>query len=173
MTRAYYASVLGIAPDAGAAEIKAAYRSLVKKFHPDVNPSPGARERFLELKKAYDFLLSTPYQPSYSLHPAQKREEEYKKRREQRMRRAREIRKQKEEQEKEAWEQFQRSPMKWALIFVVLTAYFVVVGLFILNISEYPYDDKVKDPVSAVLGSMVVVAGLTFALYRFFVFIRR
>lgn len=176
MTRSYYASVLGISPEAGEAEIKAAYRRLAKKFHPDVNPEPKARERFIELKKAYDFLLQTPAQTQryYATHPAQKREEDEKRKREIRMKRAREMRIQKEEAERQAWEKFVGSAGMWVVVFVILTIYFSIVGICINNIMEYPYEGQnVSDPEISVGGSVVIIAAFTFGLYRFYYFLRR
>ena len=51
----YYA-LLGVAPDATTAQIKSAYRKLAKQYHPDVNDSPDAAERFREITEAYDTL---------------------------------------------------------------------------------------------------------------------
>lgn len=176
MTRSYYASVLGVSPDAGAAEIKAAYRSLVKKYHPDVNPSPNARDKFIELKKAYDYLLATPYQRHVTyatVHPAQKREEEFKKRREQRMRYAREMRKKKEEQERADWESFQRSPLKWVIVFLLFLTYFVIAGVLIMSIRDYPYvGQNVKDPNTVLVGNIFILAFFTYGFYRFYKFVR-
>jgi DnaJ-class molecular chaperone len=53
-------AVLGVARQASAAEIKAAYRRLAKRLHPDISPGNGANEqRFKEVTAAYD-LLSDP-----------------------------------------------------------------------------------------------------------------
>ena len=43
-------------PDATTAQIKSAYRKLAKQYHPDVNDSPDAAERFREITEAYDTL---------------------------------------------------------------------------------------------------------------------
>lgn len=52
--------VLGVAPDAGADEIRKVYRRLAKQFHPDLNPGkPEAEARFKAISAAYD-LLSDP-----------------------------------------------------------------------------------------------------------------
>ena len=48
--------MLGVARGASAEEIKASYRKLARKFHPDVNKSPDAQAKFTELQHAYDVL---------------------------------------------------------------------------------------------------------------------
>ena len=52
--------VLGVAKDAKPEAIKAAYRKLARKYHPDVNPGDTAAEdKFKEISEAYD-ILSDP-----------------------------------------------------------------------------------------------------------------
>jgi curved DNA-binding protein len=56
MPRDYY-EVLGVARDASEDQIKKAYRSLARKFHPDRNPGDKQAEtRFKEVQDAYDIL---------------------------------------------------------------------------------------------------------------------
>src|SRR3546814_19752292 len=48
---------LGVARTADQAAIKAAYRKLAKKYHPDLNPGdPDIERRFKEVSAAYDVL---------------------------------------------------------------------------------------------------------------------
>jgi hypothetical protein len=54
-TTDYYA-LLGVDPGATAAQIKSAYRKLAKQYHPDVNNSSDAAEKFREITEAYDTL---------------------------------------------------------------------------------------------------------------------
>ena len=56
--RDYY-EVLGVPSDADAKAIKAAFRELALKYHPDRNKSPDAEERFKEIAEAYA-ILSDP-----------------------------------------------------------------------------------------------------------------
>lgn len=51
--------VLGVKHDATAEEIKRAYRRLAREYHPDVNPSDEASEKFKEISTAYE-VLSDP-----------------------------------------------------------------------------------------------------------------
>jgi len=51
----FYA-LLGVPPDATTAQIKSAYRKLAKQYHPDLNDSSDAAERFREITEAYDTL---------------------------------------------------------------------------------------------------------------------
>lgn len=51
-----YYKILGVAEAAPAGEIKAAYRKLARKFHPDVSKVAGAEEKFKELREAYEVL---------------------------------------------------------------------------------------------------------------------
>jgi curved DNA-binding protein len=53
--RDYY-EVLGVPRDASAEDIRRAYRSLARKYHPDVNKDPDAEDRFKEIAEAYEVL---------------------------------------------------------------------------------------------------------------------
>ncbi len=62
-----YHKVLEISRDAGEAEIKRAYRNMAKKFHPDINGSPDAHLRFIEITEAYEILMNKDLH-EYNIH---------------------------------------------------------------------------------------------------------
>ena len=62
----YYAT-LGVPPDATSPQIKKAYRTLAKRYHPDVNPSSDAASRFREITEAYDTLIDPDRRRRYDL----------------------------------------------------------------------------------------------------------
>ena len=51
-----YYSILGVDKGASEDEIKSAYRRLAKKYHPDINKTPEASEKFKEINEAYSVL---------------------------------------------------------------------------------------------------------------------
>ncbi|MFN3652916.1 MAG: J domain-containing protein, partial [Armatimonadota bacterium] len=59
--------VLGLSPDADADQIRKRFRELARKYHPDVNPGPGAHEMFLRINQAYDVLGDATRRASYDL----------------------------------------------------------------------------------------------------------
>ena len=54
-----YYRILGVHPNASTAQIKRAYRDLVKQFHPDINQTASAGDRTRELNEAWA-VLSDP-----------------------------------------------------------------------------------------------------------------
>ncbi|SBS80212.1 heat shock protein 40, putative [Plasmodium ovale] len=52
-------SVLGLSRNATTSEIKKQFRLLAKKYHPDINPSPDAKQKMASITAAYE-LLSDP-----------------------------------------------------------------------------------------------------------------
>lgn len=64
MTESHY-EVLGVRPDASADEIKRAYRQKAKRYHPDRNDSPAARERFTRIQEAKETLLDAERRRHY------------------------------------------------------------------------------------------------------------
>ena len=60
---------LGVERTATADEIKKAYRRLAREFHPDVNPSEDASDRFKSVTHAYDVLSDARQREEYDLGP--------------------------------------------------------------------------------------------------------
>lgn len=60
-----YYEALGVEASAGEAEIKAAYRRLARKYHPDVSKEKGAEERFKSINEAYEVLRDKEKRASY------------------------------------------------------------------------------------------------------------
>lgn len=57
---------LELKPNASESEIKNAYRKLAKKYHPDVSKEPDAESRFIEITAAYEYLLKSENDYTYS-----------------------------------------------------------------------------------------------------------
>ena len=56
MSKNYY-QILGVSRESSKDDIKKAYRTLSKKYHPDLNPdNPEAEEKFKEVSEAYEVL---------------------------------------------------------------------------------------------------------------------
>src|SRR5947208_111058 len=60
----YYA-VLGVPREANEDAIKAAYRKLARKYHPDVSKETGAEEKFKEVSEAYETLKDAEKRAAY------------------------------------------------------------------------------------------------------------
>src|SRR5687767_5357605 len=66
MEKRDYYEVLGVAKDAGADDIRRAYRQLALKHHPDRNPGDkGAEEKFKEATEAYSVLSDGDKKAAY------------------------------------------------------------------------------------------------------------
>ena len=58
MYKDYY-KTLGLQKGASSDEVKKAYRTLAKKYHPDKNPdNKEAEEKFKEISEAYEYITS-------------------------------------------------------------------------------------------------------------------
>jgi DnaJ-class molecular chaperone len=51
-----YYLVLGVSKRANLNKIEQAYRTVAKKYHPDMSHSPESTEKFTEIKEAYETL---------------------------------------------------------------------------------------------------------------------
>jgi len=129
--------VLGLSQEATFVEIRHNYRQLVKQYHPDLNPSPEARELIVKITEAYE-VLSDPfkkqaydwqllgYQAQEAAPPAPQYDE--------REIRRRDYIRRKREQEQHNWEKLFHWKVKFYKMQRVFAIFFILVGLV------YSYD---------------------------------
>ncbi len=60
-----YYEILGVSKDASKEEIKKAYKKLAKKYHPDINKSKDAEEKFKKINEAASVLLDDNKRKNY------------------------------------------------------------------------------------------------------------
>src|SRR5437868_10235252 len=66
MSKRDYYEILGVGKNAGADEIKKAYRKVAMQYHPDRNPGDkAAEEKFKEAAEAYEILSDTDKKTQY------------------------------------------------------------------------------------------------------------
>jgi curved DNA-binding protein len=65
----YYA-VLGVAKNASQEEIQRAYRKLARKYHPDINKTSGAEDKFKNIGEAYEVLKDPDKRAKYDRYGA-------------------------------------------------------------------------------------------------------
>jgi uncharacterized protein YhaN len=58
MTLSDYYQILGLTIGSSENEIKKAYRQKARLYHPDINPSPDAKDKFIMATEAYEFLIA-------------------------------------------------------------------------------------------------------------------
>ncbi len=58
MTIADYYRVLDLPLNSSIDDIKKAYRNKARMYHPDINPSPDAKDMFISATEAYEFLIA-------------------------------------------------------------------------------------------------------------------
>ncbi len=69
-SRDYY-DILGVKRNASPDELKAAFRNLARKYHPDVNKEPDAEEKFKEMNEAYAVLSDPEKRAAYDRYGAE------------------------------------------------------------------------------------------------------
>jgi len=60
-----YYDILNIPKNASEKEIKKAYRTLTKKYHPDICKDEGAEEKFKDINEAYSVLSDSQKRAQY------------------------------------------------------------------------------------------------------------
>jgi len=65
MTKRDYYEVLGVSRDASESDLKSAFRTLARKYHPDVNDASDAEDKFKEINEAYGVLSDSDKRAAY------------------------------------------------------------------------------------------------------------
>jgi hypothetical protein len=166
-----YHKILKIERDAGPAEIKQAYRNMAKKYHPDINKSPDAHLRFIEITEAYEILMNQDLH-EYYIHRKRTANQEYMRARYEQVRReaketAERYARMKFEKFKEEQEAFKKSgwhDLILTLRYIMRVLVFPIIGI---SIALPLISDEVSEhPSGYVMFWLFALIGIFFVLYN-------
>jgi hypothetical protein len=183
-----YYNILGLDENASDQDVRRRYRSLAMKFHPDKNPSPEAKEKFILLTEAYEAILNRKDTPTSSRRKTAKDEYSREKQHKERVMAARkryQEQQMKEQEENERFFQNMIKGRKWriirlnaiagALLSILLVLDFILPSHFERDrVTQYSRDvysgggSKNISLVRTKKGNDYWIEGLNFSLYAYY-----
>lgn len=71
MNKAQCCEILKVSENISKEELKKKFKLLILKYHPDRNKSPGATEKFIQIKDAYEQLIKYLEPSPTTIYPGQ------------------------------------------------------------------------------------------------------
>lgn len=166
MTISDYYKVLGLSPGSTADEIKKAYRKKARECHPDINPSPDAKDIFIRVTEAYEFLLTYREKIVSDEESYQQVMEEWRKYRQDRSRRRARVYAQ------ASYTRFKNTNFyKTTRIFDGTTIIFsLIVSIMVLVITVLGYIYRIHHPLPGVENPSVSIL-ITFVIFGMILFV--
>ena len=166
MTISDYYKVLGLSQGSTADEIKKAYRKKARECHPDINPSPDAKDIFIRVTEAYEFLLTYREKIVSDEESYQQVMEEWRKYRQDRSRRRARVYAQ------ASYTRFKNTNFyKTTRIFDGTTIIFsLIVSIMVLVITVLGYIYRIHHPLPGVENPSVSIL-ITFVIFGMILFV--
>lgn len=177
-----YFLILGLPTTATKMDIKSAYRKMAMRYHPDKNKAPGARERFIEVNEAYEFLSDDRLRAQHRMQLTRRiSHEDLLKHRERLYRQwvnqqRQKARKRAAANAESSFDKFSKSPI-YKTAMVVSNAYnyiFFAIGIFIICSPVLRYygsseRELIENPITTfdVMVPIVIGIAFTYGIYYF------
>lgn len=171
-----YYQILGVPENAGINEIKDAFRRRAKEYHPDINKSEGAHEKFIDISEAYSYLMDLHNNPPVNTAGAVTRDEYY---RQWNAKERQKARQQAEYNARMRFEQFRRSSvykttnmlshmLDYLLLFLgVFIIIAAALGLYTQGLYIEEDGEQILNARGIVANIVVTVVGILFILLSY------
>lgn len=164
-----YYEVLGLAANSSIDEIKKAYRKKARLYHPDINPAPDAKDHFISITEAYEFLIANHTRINSDDQAYQKAMEDWRKYRQDRSRKRANV------YAHATYGTFKNTKFyKTTRIFDGTTIIFsLIISIIVLSYTIYGYVFQLKHPIpgmdkpSVFAFVMLLLLGMIFFIVSF------
>jgi hypothetical protein len=169
MTINNYYEILGIQSNASIDDIKKAYRKKARLYHPDINPAPDAKDHFISITEAYEFLIANYQKNKTDDQLYQQAMDDWRKYRQDRSRKRASV------YARSSYETFKSSKFyKTTRIFDRTSIIFsFIVSIMVLTYTVYGYFFRLKHPIpglekpSVFAFIMLLLLGMIFFIVSF------
>jgi hypothetical protein len=169
MTLTDYYEILGIPVNSTIEEIKRAYRKKARLYHPDINPAPDAKDHFIIITEAYEFLIANHEKINTDEEAYQKAMDDWRKYRQDRSRKRASV------YARSSYETFKSTKFyKTTRIFDGTSIIFsFIVSIMVLVYTVYGYFFRLKHPIpglekpSVFAFIMLLLLGMIFFVVSF------